>query len=78
MRGVLMIIDGVWQCKHVRWVNNFDMAIDIIPLHPDDIQYAEHNKHVEFEVETIATGTSEFDIEDMDVAKLITVNNLKK
>ena len=42
-----------------------------LPLHPDDIPNAVDNTLVNFEVMTIATGTSEFDVMDMDVAKIV-------
>lgn len=45
--------------------------INHLPLHPDDIPNAVDNTLVNFEVMTIATGTSEFDVMDMDVAKIV-------
>lgn len=64
MKGILCQTDNGW----VIAVNG-----KILPLHPSDhiIAYNYVGKEVEFEVETIAVGTSEFDILDCDVVKLV-------
>jgi hypothetical protein len=60
----------------VRVVNTIDSVIPKfidLPLHPDnkDDENLKHGKEVEFVIETIAIGDSEFDIMDCDVAKLL-------
>jgi len=60
----------------VRIVNTIDSVIPKfidLPLHPDnkDDENLKHGKEVEFVIETIAIGDSEFDIMDCDVAKLL-------
>lgn len=72
LRGTLVHKNGEWLCKFLTKNALFDFAVQAIPLHPDDISKAVHGKEVEFVVETIATGTSEFDVMDCDVAKLLT------
>jgi hypothetical protein len=65
--------NGEWMCKHTRPINNFDYEVAILPLHPDDYALAElKSGYVQFEVENIAIGTSEFDVMDCDVARIIT------
>lgn len=75
-----MIQKGITIKKNNKW-----MVVAItppntgttLPLHPDDVKYASEYEHVEFEVQTISDGSSEFDVMDMDVAKLTKpLNNL--
>jgi hypothetical protein len=59
----------------VRVVNTIDSVIPKfvdLPLHPDnkDDENLKHGKEVEFVIETIAIGSSEFDVMDCDVARL--------
>jgi hypothetical protein len=74
LNGRLVNKDGEWWCKFVVKDGVFNFAMEALPLHPDDVSEAEHGKIVQFIVQTIATGTSEFDIMDCDVAKLVIIN----
>lgn len=45
------------------------------PVHPDDTHLIQkEGVIVEFTVVTIATGTSEFDVTDMDVARIVKIS----
>ena len=78
--------DGQWMVRAVTWVPMVGpVAIHEWKLHPDDVvlinEHAQRFDNIEariaadptvyFEVQTIATGTSEWDVMDEDVAKLI-------
>ena len=79
MVGILVNRDNKWYVKSSK-VNSADYNIEV-PLHPDDVfeNYTEHNKHlmpyigkiVHFKVETICTGSSEWDFMDQDVGKIV-------
>ena len=59
-----------------KWVVRYDRTPQIItelPVHPEDAKLltkSDHLTQVDFQVETIAIGESEFDIRDCDVAVL--------
>ena len=79
MVGILVKRDDKWFVKtSLTNPNYYDIEV---PLHPDDIfeNYTEHNIHlmphvgkiVHFKVETICTGSSEWDFMDQDVGKIV-------
>ena len=71
---------GEWMIKET-FFGKGDVFERYTPLHPDDLfdNYTEHNRHlmpyegkkVQFKVETIAVGESEWDVMDKDVGKII-------
>lgn len=71
---------GEWLIKETIFGKG-DVYEYYVPLHPDDIlkNYTEHTLHlmpyegkkVKFKVETIAVGTSENDVMDKDVGKIV-------
>lgn len=77
-------MNGLVKLKHPdQWMVSFiaksnsqptsdEFEMMYLPLHPDDTPFAVQNARVDFEVQTIAQGTSEFDVQDVDVAKVMT------
>ena len=65
--------DGSFVVRFADTVNSFNPIFFDLPLHPSskDDEGLVHGKEVEFVIETIAIGDSEFDIMDCDVAKLL-------
>ena len=65
--------DGSFVVRFADTVNSFKPIFFDLPLHPSskDDKGLVHGKEVEFVIETIAIGDSEFDIMDCDVAKLL-------
>jgi hypothetical protein len=65
--------DGSFVVRFADTVNSFKPIFFDLPLHPSskDDEGLVHGKEVEFVIETIAIGDSEFDIMDCDVAKLL-------
>ena len=65
--------DGSFVVRFADTVNSFKPIFFDLPLHPSskDDKGLVHGKEVEFVIETIAIGDSEFDIIDCDVAKLL-------
>lgn len=65
--------DGSFVVRFADTVNSFKPIFFDLPLHPSskDGEGLVHGKEVEFVIETIAIGDSEFDIMDCDVAKLL-------
>ena len=53
------------------WFVQDSVTSVIVPVHHEFDGVCVPGLHVEFEVDTIAVGTSEFDVQDMDVARLI-------
>ena len=70
------------QPKNKKWVLKYyrtPQILAVLPVHPDDAKHLtknDHIKEVNFQIETIAMGTSEFDIRDCDVARIINKPNL--
>ena len=70
------------QTKSKKWVLKYyrtPQILVVLPVHPDDAKHLtknDHIKEVSFQIETIAMGTSEFDIRDCDVARIIIKPNL--
>lgn len=72
MKGFLFKTNGEWSV--------FCESIDrFLPLHPDEVcggweeKWLKEGLDVEFEVVTICIGDSEFDLRDIDVAKIINI-----
>ena len=65
--------DGSFVVRFADTVNSFKPIFFDLPLHPSskDDEGLVHGKEVEFVIETITIGDSEFDIMDCDVAKLL-------
>ena len=65
--------DGSFVVRFADTVNSFKPIFFDLPLHPSskDDKGLVHGKEVEFVIETIPIGDSEFDIMDCDVAKLL-------
>ena len=82
-QGQLHQKDGKWFVKHDRIVHTpvgtHDYKVHLqdnyLPIHPEHRlwirMFAEEGREVNFKVETIAEGTSEFDVMDVDVARFI-------
>ena len=84
LKGTLHRYEGYWFVRHLKSSPDspgLQVAVEL-PLHPDQAdgyewEYQSINatyflpKDAEFEVETIAMGTSENDVMDCDVAVLI-------
>jgi hypothetical protein len=82
-QGQLHQKNGKWVVKYNQIVHTqvgtHDYRVSLqdayLPIHPEHklwvIMFAEEGRIVNFEVQTIAEGTSEFDVMDTDVAKFI-------
>lgn len=82
-QGQLHQKDGKWVVKYNHIVHtpmgNHDYKVTMqdlhLPIHPEHklwvMVFAEEGREVDFEVQTIAEGTSEFDVMDVDVAKFV-------
>jgi len=63
--------------KSKKWVVRYNRTPQIItelPVNPKDAELLikrDHLKPIAFQVETVAIGTSEFDIQDCDVATIL-------
>ena len=63
--------------KSKKWVVRYNRTPQIItelPVNPKDAELLikrDHLKPIAFQVETVAMGTSEFDIQDCDVATIL-------
>ena len=71
--------EGWAVCYEGRKYNGVT-ELKLIRLHPNDAKMVDEvftsnfTRNVEFVIQTIATGTSEFDIQDEDVAVLVPIN----
>ena len=64
--------DGTFVVRVVNTIDSIIPKFVDLPLHPDNKgdENLKHGKEVEFVIETIAIGSSEFDVMDCDVARL--------
>lgn len=78
--GKLSYTENGWVVKY-SW-NHLDRGFERheTPINPDDAvklnPLTDDNKIVEFYIITIAHGTNEYDVMDMDVAKIFSLKNL--
>jgi len=83
MKGKLFKTEKGWEVRYVRSAEFVTPRVLTVPLHPDDVKTydwlyqaytaEEFNREptdIDFTVETIACGTTEFDVMDQDVARL--------